>query len=467
MMQVRVLSGALYSVGELYVRVIRKVVIMNTSNNNIPDYIKAKLESFKNWLFRYSKIVMPVILVICVAITVVVAVNANKRKVEEEETVETTEEVDMSNAVIAVPEVPLEQDAVPEINELFKAYYNAMVEGDTDTMDRLVDKLDATEILKAQETSKYIESYPVMEVYTKTGPKEGTYIAYVYAEVKFYDYDKPIPGMRTYYVCVDENGDYYLNEDGEEDQNVLNYIRELTLQDDVIDLNNKVAVAYNDMVAEDEELLDFIVDLNDEIDKNVGEALARAEGSSTPETGDSSEEAGGTEQTEEPEETETAEPVRVATRVRATDVVNIRKSDSETADKLGKAAVGDEFALLEERGNGWSKVSYEGGEAFIKSEFLEPVETVEADASEQNDEVEEEEPETTQEDNSSNSTPASTGTVTVKENVRVRASASESGEKLGTAYVGEKLELIMRQADGWTKVKYNGRTAYVKSDYVE
>jgi uncharacterized protein YgiM (DUF1202 family) len=60
-----------------------------------------------------------------------------------------------------------------------------------------------------------------------------------------------------------------------------------------------------------------------------------------------------------------------------------------------------------------------------------------------------------------------TGTVTVKDNVRIRASASENGEKLGTAYVGDKLDLIMKQADGWTKIKYNGQTAYVKSEYVE
>lgn len=447
---------------------------MNTSNNNIQDYIKAKLERFKNWLFRYSKIVMPVILVICVVITVVVAINANKRKIAEEETIEAAEEVDVSNEMAAVPEVPLEQDAVPEINELFNTYYTAMVEGDTATMDRLVDKLDATEILKAEETSKYIESYPLLEVYTKAGPKEGTYIAYVYYEVKFYDYDKPIPGMRTYYVCTDENGNYYLNEDGEEDKNVLNYIRELSLQDDVIDLSNKAAVAYNDMVAEDEALRDFIIDLNAEIDKNVGEALARAEGSTSPEEGDGTETGDGGEPagTDQAEETETDEPVTIVTKVRATDVVNIRTSDSETADKLGKAAVGDEFTLLEEKGNGWSKVSYEGREAYIKSEFLEPSETMQADAGTEEDNGGPEETTTqattqttTQEDN--NSTAASNGTVTVKENVRVRASASENGEKLGTAYVGEKLELLMKQADGWTKIKYNGRTAYVKSDYVE
>lgn len=438
---------------------------MNTSNNNIPDFIKAKLESFKNWLFRYSKIIMPVILVICVAVTVTIAINANKKKIAEEESVETAEEVDMEDAMIAVPEVPLVQDAVPEINELFTTYYEATVAGDTDTMSKLMDHLDAMEILKAQETSKYVESYPTVEVYTKTGPKEGTYIAYVYTEVKFADYDKPIPGMRTYYVCQDEDGNYYLNEDGEEDENVLNYIREVNLQDDVIDLNNKVAAAFNDMVAEDEKLADFILDLNTEIDKNVGEALARAEGSGTPTDGEGSAEEGEEPADETPEnEAEPEEPSIVVTKVKATDVVNIRTSDSETADKLGKAAVGDEFTLLEEKGNGWSKISYEGRDAYIKSEYLEPSETMEANAEQPEEPEEEPEEQPQQTDNDDVQT---TGTVTVKENVRVRASASESGDKLGTAYVGEKLEVIMKQADGWTKIKYNGRTAYVKSDYVE
>lgn len=61
----------------------------------------------------------------------------------------------------------------------------------------------------------------------------------------------------------------------------------------------------------------------------------------------------------------------------------------------------------------------------------------------------------------------SNGTVTVLENVRIRSGASETSEKLGTAYAGQKLELVMKQADGWTKIKYNGSIAYVKSDYVE
>lgn len=331
------------------------------TNNTIWESLKAKLDAFKNWLVRYSKIVLPVILVICVALTIVIAMQANKRKVEQEETVVAPEEnTGEDEAMLEVPEVPLEKDAVPGVNELFDVYYKAMVEGDTATMEKLVYYMDATEILRAAETSKYIESYPPLEIYTKAGPKEGTYIAYVYGEIKFYDYDKPVPGMRVYYVCTNEDGELYINEDGEESDNELHYMREIQLQEDVIDLNNKAAEAYNKMMVDDPKLADFLLELKTEIEKNVGEALARAEQSEEPEEG---------AEEEAPEETEEDAPVEVVTKVKTTDVVNIRTSDSETADKLGKAAVGDEFELLEEKGNGWSKIKYDGGEAYIKSDF--------------------------------------------------------------------------------------------------
>lgn len=427
------------------------------TNNTIWESLKAKLDAFKNWLVRYSKIVLPVILVICVALTIVIAMQANKRKVEQEETVVAPEEnTGEDEAMLEVPEVPLEKDAVPGVNELFDVYYKAMVEGDTATMEKLVYYMDATEILRAAETSKYIESYPPLEIYTKAGPKEGTYIAYVYGEIKFYDYDKPVPGMRVYYVCTNEDGELYINEDGEESDNELHYMREIQLQEDVIDLNNKAAEAYNKMMVDDPKLADFLLELKTEIEKNVGEALARAEQSEEPEEG---------AEEEAPEETEEDAPVEVVTKVKTTDVVNIRTSDSETADKLGKAAVGDEFELLEEKGNGWSKIKYDGGEAYIKSDFLEPSETMTASNAEQTEDGEEEDSQE-QADNTDDST-ATNGTVRVKETVRIRSGASENSEKIATAYMGETFEVIMKQADGWTKIKYNGQTAYVKSDYVE
>ncbi len=435
---------------------------MSTSNNTIQDFLKEKFEILKEWLVRYSKIVMPVVLTVCVVITVVTAVGANKRKVEQEEMAVTAEEVETQGSSITVPQVPLEQDAVPGLNEFVQTYYTAMVEGDTDTLSKIVEYMDAKELLKAVEMSKYIESYPTVEVYTKKGPREGTYLTYVYTEVKFYDYDRSVPGMKVLYICTDENGDFYINEDGEEEDNELYYIRELNLQDDAVDLNNRAAAAYNDMLAEDVELATFLLDLNEEIDKNVGEALARAE--SGEQSGEETAEAAG-ETAESGEETE--ESTTVVTKVKAIDVVNIRTSDSETADKIGKAAVGDEFTLLEEKGNGWSKVEYEGREAFIKSDYLEPSETA-VDLAENDGDNEIEDNEIEPEDDDNDSAPAaSTETVTVKENVRIRKGASETSEKLATAYTGDRLKVIMKQADGWTKIDYNGQTAYVKSEFVE
>lgn len=427
------------------------------TNSTMWDGLKAKFEALKNWLVRYSKIVLPIILVVCVALTIVIAVQANKRKIEQEETAVAPGEVaGEDDAMLEVPEVPLEKDAVPGIKELFETYHKAMVDGDTATMENLVYYMDATEILRAAETSKYIDSYPPLEIYTKAGPKEGTYVAYVYGEIKFHDYDKPVPGMRTYYVCTNEDGELYINEDGEESDSELHYMREIQVQGDVIDLNNKVAEAYNKMLVDDPQMADFLLELKAEIEKNVGEALARAEESEAPEE---------VAEEEVPEETGEEAPVEVVTKVKTTDVVNIRTSDSETADKLGKASVGDEFELLEEKGNGWSKIKYEGGEAFIKSEYLEPSETMAASDAEQNEDEEEEDTQE-QADNSSDST-ATNGTVRVKETVRIRSGASENSEKIATAYMGETFEVIMKQADGWTKIKYNGKTAYVKSEFVE
>lgn len=424
---------------------------MNTSNNTILDFF----EALKKWLVKYSKIVLPVILVVCVGLTIVIAINANKRKVEQEEAVVAPEE-NTEEAQVEVADVPLEKDAIPEINELFNIFYTAMVEGDTDAMKDLLAYQDAEEILRVKETGKYLESFSSMEVYTKPGPRENTYIAYVYVDLKFFDYEKAVPGMRTYYVCTNEDGSFYINNNGIESDEVLQYIRKLHLQGDVIDLNNKVTADYNNMVAEDAKLPDFLLALNDEIETNVLAALAHAE-----ENGDAENEAAAEET---PEETAAEETQTVVTKVKTTDVVNIRTSDSEKADKLGKAAVGDEFELLEEKGNGWSKVRYNDSEAYIKSEFLEPSETQASEtqaASNEEQTEEEEEPEQTA------ANTATTGTVTVQETVKIRKGASTSSEQIDTVYAGAKLEVIMKQADGWTKIKYNGQTAYVKSDYVK
>lgn len=424
---------------------------MNTSNNDLKEYLLEKLEAFKGFLSRNLKIVLPVVLLVCVLITVIVAITAGKREEAGKEVaaveVEQIPEESIATA-IATPEVALEENAIPEVNSFFEKYYDAMASGDLDALSTMNNYIDDTERIRIQENSKYIEKYENLDVYTKTGPVEGAYLAYVYSEIKFKDYETLVPGMQAYYLCTDDQGNIFVN-DGEEDASVTSYIREVSLQDDVVDLNNKVAVAYNDMLAEDEELSAFLVDLTSTIGAAVGETLAKEEGSEVIE--------------EEPVEEEAAPALTKVTKVKTTDVVNVRSSDSETADKVGKAQTGQEFELVEQRGNGWSKIIFEGKEAYIKTDYLEPSaeEIIVADNAETDGDG----------NGDSNSETAEnvnvSGKVTVKENVRVRDAASENGNKIATVYVGDKLDFVEKMSNGWTKIKYNGKIAYVKSDYVE
>ncbi len=425
---------------------------MNHSNQNKMHTLREKVITVRDFVMDHSKIVMPLVLIVCVIITVIIAVNANHREALEKEAeqaamaVPTEEGVAVSVEGLEIPEYELEENAHPEINNLVRAYYDAQASGDVDIISRLNTYLDEIEIIKVQEMSKYVESYPVLNVYTKPGLTENAYVAYVCSEVKFSEMEQELPGMQTFYIGLNDDGSYFIN-DGTNDTTIRNYIKEITLQDDVVDLNNKVVVEYNELLAEDEELEEYIAYLREKINEDVGEILAQAEQPEVevPEP--------------EPEEETEQEAQMVAKTVRATDVVNIRSSDSEEADRIDKAQIGQEFQLLEERGNGWSKVSYNNGEAFIKSDYLEVVEEELMEAAA--------EPEEEQDNTPTVSNETTSGTVKAKVSVKIRKGASTDSTALGTAYAGEEFELVMKQADGWTKIKYKGQTAYVKSDYVE
>ncbi len=443
---------------------------MRYSEQNKKHGLKERFIILEEWIMDHNKIVMPVVLIVCILITVLVAVNANHRKIKEKEAEQAAIPVSAEETVPAeeesdTPVYELEKNTHPEINNVIRTYYDAQAEGNIETISSLNAYLDDIDTIRVQELSKYIDSYPVLDVYTKPGIEDNTYVAYVYSETLFSDVEKALPGMQTYYIGQNESGDFFIN-DGTYNVDVWDYIKALTLQDDVVDLNNKVAVEYNEMLAEDEELNEYVAYLKEKINEDVGEILAQAE-LPAQESASETDASNDAETADVSEGENTEAPLTVLKTVRATDVVNIRSSDSEEADKLDKAQIGQEFTLLEEKGNGWSKIKYNDREAYIKSDYLEEAVQETADtqvaSSEGSDEAQEEE-EASQEISTAEN---STGKVTVIESVKVRKSASTEAESLGTAYTGDELELLMKQADGWTRVKYKGQSAYVKSDYVE
>ena len=217
--------------------------------------------------------------------------------------------------------VPLEEDAYPEVNALISEYYQAVTDQDTEKIRTLVDSIDEENLIYLQKMSNYIESYNELKCYTKKGPAENSFVVYASYEVKFKDMDTMVPGVSPYLVYAREDGSYYIHE-GEVDENVNLYLEEISAQDDVVDLMNRVQVAFNDAVLENQKLNDYLAQMKEDLTVEVGEALAEAETES--------------ESVQESQDAqETGAEVIDAQEVRATDVVNVRESDSEQAEKIG------------------------------------------------------------------------------------------------------------------------------------
>ena len=439
--------------------------------------IKEKWNSFIEWCKDIGGLIkenrnITIAIVIFVALVVVAVVisttlGAKSPSAEAAAVVETTVTASTEEATtMTVPDEPLQENAIVEVNELVKKYYQAMADGDMDTLLSIATGLDEKEQIKIVKKSEYVENYPTVTCYTKQGPVADSYIVYAYYEVKLVDYETLTPGMNALYICKNEEGAYYINGETQSDE-IIEYCEMISAQDDVVDLVNTVQVKYNEIKSADKELSKFLDDLPDILTAAVGEELAKmeAEANEAAAAKAQEEEAAETAVSEEgtavAEASEEAEEVTetVVKTVRTTEVVNVRSSDSVTADKVGKAQLGEEYKLLEEKVNGWSKIEFEGKEAYIKTEYLEPADVEETVVSN------EEEDDADAQEAADNS--PTEGTATVTDTVNVRKSASTSADKLGVCYPGEELEVVMKQADGWTKVKYKGETGYVKSEFIE
>ncbi|MCR5672043.1 MAG: SH3 domain-containing protein [Butyrivibrio sp.] len=435
--------------------------------------------SFLAILGDNKKYLMPAILVVAVIATVSIAVSANKRTVSE---VQTSEEATEA-ATFEIPENAMEENAYPEVNALIEKYYTAAANGDADTISEIYKGLDDTELLKTVAASEYIEKFENITVYTKPGPKEGSYVAYVYNEVKLYDYDKDVPGFETMYICTDDSGNLYIDVDIA-DQGELDYLKQVNVQADVIDLNNKVASSYNEMVNSDEKLAELLTRMRSGLQVSVGEALATAEASTEASSAD---DASSEESTEPQQQTITRRVIK------ATDVINIRNSDSETADILDKTEKGQEFKELEALANGWSKVEYKGKTAYVKTEFFDVVseETVAVDNSDADDAGKEEEnsdagtgtdtagDDSKDKDKDKDKSDASkteesgkvdssakTGDMVLTDSVKLRKGQSTETDALMTIYAGSTVKVIEQYSNGWAKVEYNKNTGYIKSEFI-
>lgn len=394
-----------------------------------------------------KKFLMPGIFFVAVLITVAVAHKANSMASESALIVNKAS----MGEVKEIEDIKMEECKDQKIIDLVNSYYQAQAEGNKDVVNSIYKGLDDTQGLKAEAISQFIEKYESITVYTKPGPVPNSYIAYVYNMVKLVDYDKALPGLETLYICTDENGELYFDAYSE-DKMIIDYIKSLSVQSDVIDLNNKVASEYNEMINADENLAAQLTAMRKDLQAAMGEAMVnQANGDASA---DDAGEAASEETSQEPEAPTTH-------TIKAKEVVKIRKGDSTDTEELGKTEAGQELVEIEAQPNGWSKIEYNGGEAFVKTEFFDRID-------DQADNGQNDTSDATESDNAADSADGKTGNKKIKNDaVNLRKGQGTDSAVLACLDKGATVNVIENSDNGWSKVEYQGQTGYIKTEFIE
>lgn len=374
----------------------------------------------------------------------------------------------------------LQKDADPELTGLMENYYSAYAAGDTETLESIAQPLSENEKSYIETFSKYYEDYQNIVCYSTQGATDDSYLVSVCYDLKFKDVDTVAPGMDFFYVERDGKGNLIINNiysaynfnflDQDLDANLYSLILSYEKSDEVVALQKEVQQKYDEAVKSDEKLANMvggtlrnamakwretIVDTTETpaTETQTTETQAATETQKQEET-----QAGETQKTEETQKAESTEKdtqqetkkddsksntTKKTGYVKTKDICNVRKSASTDGELLGKVDMGVKLKKLGTEGE-WTKVKFQGKKGYIKTEFLKELSEKEAakEASSQ------------------------TGTVKTKDICNVRKSASTDGELLGKVDAGVKLEKLGTKGE-WTKVKFQGKTGYIKSDLLK
>lgn len=389
------------------------------------------VSSINDWVAANKIIcftVLGAILVIAIVLFVIAKLKSGGEESVSSNSSNTASVNDVSGTYI--PQDPLLINNYPEVNDIVNKYFTARQSFDMATINSLRDCEDPVESAKLEAMSYYVESYNDITCYTKPGPFENSYITYITYNVKLYEWEQVAPALITFLICTKDDGSLYIYS-GELDQNVEEYIAAISAQEDVVDLITRINAEYKEVLDSDESLKDYMSEFNTQIREKVKERLAAIKME---------------EDAANPDNTPTEDEIKelVTFEVKATETVNVRASDSEDADRVGRVEAGTVLTCYEQRTNGWSQVEYEGEIAYIKSDFLVNLSSTRTST---DDDV--------------------IGTVKAKETVNIRDKDSTDGRQLGVAYVGDTFPLIEKQSNGWSKIIYNDMDAYIKTEYLE
>ena len=385
----------------------------------------------------YAAIALLAAVVILVIVLIVMALTGGNDDTpqNEEDAMIATEEVE--EAEEQVEENPLEVDAYAGINDLVFKYFEGLSSGNIEMVEQTVDVLTDEEKITIEKKKDYIEAYKDVVCYTKKGLEENSYVVFASYEMKIYNIETPAPGIMALYVCLGDDGSYYIF-NGEAPDELANYVLELAAEEEVATVIADVDARYQQLITEDEDLGKFA--------QTMLESQEAAEADN--------------EEPEEPSEgdgKELEEPVKTTVN----DGIRIREGRSTETRMIATIVSGTEVGVYANFDDGWSKIEYSGTVGYCKTEFLTSTEGVPTLS------AQEEASEATEDaDSNEASSTAVNKKMKLTDAVRIRKERSTDSEVLKTAYKNELVKVLENYSDGWSKVDYNGTEGYCKTEFL-
>lgn len=420
------------------------------------------MQQLKDFIIKYKRYIGAAVIFV---VLVLILVNCTGPKKGNTDTQAGTE-ISGTQATEYQLEGKLKKNADPELVELIKNYYTAYAAGDIESLEPLAQPLSDNEKSYIGIFSDYYESFDNIVCYSMPGATDDSYLVSVCYDLKFYEIDTAAPGMDFFYVERDGKGNLYINNvyssynfnflDEDLDANLYSLILNYEKSDDVVALQQQVQAKYDEAVASDEKLANMVGGTLRSAMTKWRDSVAATQNTedATDVTPATTEETQKTETTESKDDTKKddtkaddnksddskKDTKKESGTVKTKDICRVRAKASTDSEMIGTVNKGVKLKKIGTEGD-WTKVKFQGQTGYIKTEFLKKVSSKSSDSSD-------------------------TGMVKTKDICNVRAKASADAELLGKVDIGVKLKKLGTSGD-WTKVKFQGKTGYIKSNLLK
>ena len=153
------------------------------------------------------------------------------------------------------PEPEMDKSSDEKINLLVQKYFKASVEKDMEVLADLVTNIEYVDKKQLEVKYQYVEDVKNIECYVEQGPEEGTYLTYVYSELKIKDIDTLAPGLSRFYIVTGEDG--ALKVFFGADSAIEEFIEKADASEEIQKLAAKVQTRLEEALSSDEKLQEF------------------------------------------------------------------------------------------------------------------------------------------------------------------------------------------------------------------